>query len=144
MLNALVYRSVATPALTDTELDVVLLHSRTLNAIRGLTGALLKSGPVIVQYLEGAPDAVERTFAQIAASPLHRDVEVLERAQGVQPHFEVWHMGFCDFQRQHHRDVASREWHAVVDNARARAAGNPPLARLVECWDDFMSRAQAA
>ena len=135
MLESLVYRSVATPALTDTELDVVLLHARTVNAIRGLSGALVKHGVEIVQYLEGPADALERTFAKIAASPLHRDIEVLARAAGVERQFAVWHMGFCDLQRLHHRDAATHEWRAALEHARPAAAANAPLASLVEWWD---------
>ena len=144
MIESLAYRSVATPALTDTELDVLLLHSRTLNAVRGLTGALLKSGPTIVQYLEGRADAIERTFERILASPLHRDVEVLARERGIERQFSVWHMGFCDVQRLHHRDLATQEWRAVVDEARTATAANPPLAHLVACWDRFMPGARTA
>ncbi|MFC0676746.1 BLUF domain-containing protein [Lysobacter korlensis] len=137
MLDAIVYTSRATEALTDTELELVLLRSRTLNAARGLTGALLKRGDTIVQYLEGEPEALGRTFARIAQSPLHQDVNTVARATGVDRHFTTWHMGFRDFQRHHLRDASTTEWIAAVPAIEDVEPGNAALVRLVELWHEL-------
>lgn len=135
MLDALTYTSRAAEALTDAELEIVLLHSRTLNAMRGLTGALLKRGDMVIQYLEGTPQALERTFASIARSPLHSEVTVHARATGVRRQFGTWHMGFHDFQRFHQRQDASAEWIQAVPRVEAIEPGNVALQRLVALWD---------
>jgi hypothetical protein len=137
MVDALVYRSRAKPGLTDTELELILIRSRVLNEMRGLTGAIIKQGHEIVQYLEGPPDALDRTFARIAASPHHEEVEVIERTRGIERHFDNWHMGFVEFQRQHERTSATAHWLDRLPDARDASADNRPLAVLVERWDAF-------
>lgn len=135
MIDSLVYTSRAAPELTDTELELVLIRSRTLNAMRGLTGVLLKAGDDIIQYLEGPPGALERTFERIEASPLHRDVRVLGRASGIERVFGQWHMGFRDFQRQHQRMASTDEWAAALPLARRDVVPGSPLALLLDDWD---------
>ncbi|GAB2508462.1 hypothetical protein GCM10027188_09370 [Lysobacter humi (ex Lee et al. 2017)] len=136
-VHALVYASRATTELTDAELDLVLIRSRTLNALRGITGALLKSGDRIVQYLEGEASAVERTFERIRASRLHVDVAVIAQADGVPRQFDTWHMGFRDFQRRHQRAASNDAWIDALAPGRAASTENAALARLLREWDDF-------
>ena len=137
MIDALVYRSRARPSLTDTELELILIRSRVLNEMRGLTGALIKQDHEIVQYLEGPAEALDRTFARIAASPHHEEIEVLERACDVERQFDTWHMGFVEFQRQHERSSATAHWVERLYSVRDASAHNRPLAVLVERWDAF-------
>lgn len=143
-LRALVYASRATDALTDAELDIVLIRSRTLNAMRGITGALLKSGDRIVQYLEGEATAIERTFARIRDSRLHADIDVLAEADGVARRFDTWHMGFRDFQRQHQRAASHDEWIDALQPSGVSPSGNAALARLLQEWDDFFAPGDGA
>ena len=134
-MHALVYESRADERLTDTEIEVILIGSRVRNARRGITGALLKRDARIVQYLEGDPATLERTFAAIAASPLHHDVSVLDRADVVQRVFDRWHMGFHGFHASHHRATSTGEWLESLDALRNAHPANAPLDRLVACWD---------
>lgn len=142
MLNALVYQSHTNDALSEAELEVILVGSRVRNARRGLTGVLIKRDGTIVQYLEGPPDMLERTFEAIAASPLHRDVHVLARAENVERVFDRWHMGFCELQSRVERSDATSEWVDARPDARA-AERNPAIARLLERWDAMMGDAPA-
>lgn len=143
MIDALVYRSVAKPSLTDTELELILIRSRVLNEMRGLTGALIKHDHDIVQYLEGPADALDRTFARISASPYHERIEVLARAPVVERQFDIWHMGFVEFQRQHERSSATAEWVDWLPGVRDAAGRNQPLAVLIEHWDAFSTHRDA-
>jgi hypothetical protein len=136
MLQALLYESRADARLTDAELEVILIGSRVRNARRGITGALLKRDARIVQYLEGEAAALDRTFAAIAASPLHHDVTVLERAGGVARVFDRWHMGFHGFHAQHSRATATEEWLDSLAMLR-EAPRNAALDRLVARWNAF-------
>lgn len=141
MLDALIYTSRALPELTDTELELVLIKSRVRNAARGVTGALLKRGAHIVQYLEGDPEALDATLARIAASPLHADVAVEARIPADRRVFDGWHMGFAGFQALHGRATATDELERLWPGVE-RAAGNAPAQRLAAYWRD-MSGAQA-
>lgn len=143
MTDALVYRSRARPSLTDTELELVLIRSRVLNEMRGLTGALIKHGRQIVQYLKGPAEALDRTFVRIAASPHHDKVEVLAHARGVERHFDTWHMGFVEFQRRHERSSATAEWIDRLPAVREASTHNRPLAALLERWDSFATNRDA-
>ncbi len=134
-MQALIYTSVAQPSLTDAELEVILLKSRTLNAMRGITGALLKRGPVIVQYLEGDAPALERTLAAIAGSPLHQELVVHARADDVARVFDRWHMGFCDLHSLHSRTVSTAEWQDVLAAVREASHANEPARRLLAEWE---------
>lgn len=137
MLQALLYESRADARLTDAELEVVLIGSRVRNARRGITGVLLKRDDRIAQYLEGEPEAIERTFAAIAASPLHHDVTVLDRLDGVDRIFDRWHMGFHGFHADHRRAVSTDEWIGSLQAVREAHGTNRALDRLVACWDAF-------
>ena len=139
-MHALVYQSRADERLTDTELEVILIGSRVRNARRGITGVLLKHGDRIVQYLEGERAAIDRTFDAIAGSPLHREVTVVERADGVVRAFDRWHMGFHGFQSQHSRAASTGEWLDSLALLR-QAPPNPALDRLVAQWDAFTAAA---
>ena len=137
MLDTLVYESRAAEALTDTELEVVLIGSRVRNARRGVTGVLLKRDRHILQLLEGPSEAVERTFAAIAASPLHGDVAVLARGPAPTRVFDTWHMGFCDFQALHVRSLSTDAWLDVMPAVRARAGGHPAVGALLARWSEL-------
>lgn len=139
-LDALTYRSEGTALLTEAEFELVLVRSRALNAMRGLTGVLVSCDAVIVQYLEGPTAALARTFRAIEASPLHRDVRVLARAEGVERRFDRWHMGFARFQRMHSRSEETAEWLAILALLRADPHGNPAFAALLDGWDAIARR----
>lgn len=133
-IDALTYRSEATEALTPAALEDVLLRSRALNAARGITGVLVTCGPAIVQYIEGPPVSLTRTFPAIAASPLHRDVRVLARAERVARRFDRWHMGFAPFEPMRAGDEAG-ESTAILAMLRADPAGNDAFIALLDRWD---------
>ena len=75
--TSLVYTSRATEDLTDPELEVILVRGRAINALRGITGMIIKKVDRICQYLEGERHAVERTYDRIRRNRLHTDVELI-------------------------------------------------------------------
>ncbi len=102
-LHALLYRSVATPRITDRDLHDILLKSMRANSRRSVTGLLLYSGGLyghqrlFVQWLEGPEPAVSETYGRICRDPRHSDLEVFARgrlADLVQGHrlFPHWSM----------------------------------------------------
>ncbi|WP_407908521.1 BLUF domain-containing protein [Lysobacter claricitrinus] len=141
MLDTLVYESRADARLTDAELEVILIGSRVRNGRRGITGALLKRDARILQLIEGPTAEIERTFAAIAASPLHHDVRVLRRETGLDRVFDRWHMGFYDFQTLHGRSDSTDAWLRALPALQVQASTNPVLAVLLERWNEVSNGA---
>lgn len=95
-LLSLTYVSSATELLAVPELLGLLADIRPRNEALGLSGLLLYSGGNVIQVLEGPEDAVESTFATIAADPRHQDVIVMLREPIEERAFPDWSMGFRD------------------------------------------------
>lgn len=74
----------------------ILATARSKNKASGLTGALIVTGCGFAQVLEGARDAVERTFERIDSDRRHRDVTVLTFAPAERRCFPHWSMAFSD------------------------------------------------
>ena len=89
----LVYVSAASPGFREEDLADVLRVSRRNNGASGVTGALLHHDGNFMQALEGPRDAVEATYARIAADPRHRGTIVLLRQEVDRPAFGEWSMG---------------------------------------------------
>lgn len=91
----LVYASRMTPeteADVERVLDAILEVAVGRNAAAGLTGLLIGHLGRFFQALEGAPDAVETVFDDIAHDPRHHDVQVLTRGPVRTRLFERWAM----------------------------------------------------
>lgn len=131
MLDALIYTSRATSALTAPVLDAVLVQSRAANALRGLTGALVRRESLVVHYLEGEAGALERTMARIAASPLHQDVAVLSRATHVGRIFDRCPLAFRDFALA---PAAPQAWEQALQRVEQDAPRNTPAQLLLTHW----------
>ncbi|MBV9736352.1 MAG: BLUF domain-containing protein [Acidisphaera sp.] len=77
------------------EIRDILALSRANNRRDGITGALLYSGGVFAQVLEGRLDAIEGAFERIQRDPRHRDVTVLQIAPAGPRGFPDWSMAFA-------------------------------------------------
>lgn len=97
-MQRLLYISTARAPITSQQVSTILAVSRRNNAAASITGLLVIGGKRFLQVLEGPDDAVERTFARIAADPRHFAVVTLRRQAITQRAFPDWAMG--------HRDVA--------------------------------------
>lgn len=92
----LLYRSDS--LLTGTADDVLaqvgalVLDSGMRNAACGLTGALLFTGSVFVQVLEGDAAAIEHTFERICNDLRHRRVTLIEFSRAPARVFGPWSM----------------------------------------------------
>lgn len=90
-MEVVVYTSAAQRAAPD--LEGILEVSRRNNAQRGLTGVLLFAEGNFIQALEGPKDALDATYARIAADPRHRQIIDLFRTPISERHFPDWSMG---------------------------------------------------
>lgn len=121
------YVSAAAPALDGRKLDHIVVESRRLNALHGITGVLLHCDGSFMQYIEGDAQAVGETFARIRASTSHAQVyELLD--QGIaEREFTEWTMGFAQPAREAFASIAGARWHR-------RAGEGPGLALLRTFW----------
>ncbi|WP_437225500.1 BLUF domain-containing protein [Planctomicrobium sp. SH661] len=94
----LIYTSTARAPLSGVELSRLLLKSRVSNDIAGVTGILLHRGDSFMHLLEGEEEAVEETFARIAADPRHCGVQVLLKGPTEERMFPTWSLGFIRFE----------------------------------------------
>ncbi len=88
------YVSSATRLLGEPELIDLLTSVRPKNDRLGLTGMLLYRDGNIIQTLEGPDDAVESTYATIAADSRHKGILMLINEQMSERRFPDWSMSF--------------------------------------------------
>ena len=93
-LHHLVYQSMASAPLDETELEDILAQSRAWNTAHGLTGVLLHSQGHLMQVLEGSEDEVRYIFARIARDARHNGLVKLADGRIAERHFGQWSMGF--------------------------------------------------
>jgi hypothetical protein len=93
-LITLTYLSTATTPFSVTDLAALLDSARESNRDAGLTGMLVYAGGHFVQTIEGAADAVDRTFARIERDTRHHDVTLARREDIAERAFPDWSMGF--------------------------------------------------
>lgn len=98
------YRSRATQAFTEADLQALLEQSRTYNAQQRITGLLLCSDGQFVQLFEGPEAVVRPLYARIQADPRHTQVVTVSDGPGPQRWFADWHMAFghVDAPELHH------------------------------------------
>ncbi len=73
----------------------IIRKARANNTARGITGALIYDGERFCQYLEGEPDAIERTFAAIERDPRHDGICVLASGEAVASRYGKWSMAYA-------------------------------------------------
>lgn len=107
------YRSRATSAPTEAELQALLEWSRTYNAQQQLTGLLLYSDGQFVQLLEGPEAAVRALYARIQQDLRHTQVVTLSEGPGPHRWFSEWSMafGYVDAVALHHLSQAVETQH---------------------------------
>lgn len=93
-LLSISYMSSAVEIPTREQIDRLLERSRAVNAQEQVTGVLFYADGNYHQYIEGPPEGVERVYARILASPLHRNVFELLREPIEEREFSDWSMGY--------------------------------------------------
>ena len=91
-LTALVYRSRARRALSDTELHRLTLDAQERNDRAGITGLLVYDDGRFFQWIEGPDENVARVMDSIRNDPRHDGIEILHRKTSWERVFENWSM----------------------------------------------------
>ncbi|MEM9375576.1 MAG: BLUF domain-containing protein [Pseudomonadota bacterium] len=102
-LWAISYHSRPTEALTESDLDQLLLQAQLNNRRDEISGLLVVGDNDFVQWLEGAKPAVQNLMARISSDRRHADVTLLEAGPIKRRLFGDWSMLFVDEMR--HADV---------------------------------------
>jgi hypothetical protein len=98
---SLVYASVASRKMTDTDLKQILLVSRRKNQDNLITGMLLYMDPFFIQALEGDISTLEQSFSIINQDPRHEKIRIIYKQPVPERIFPEWNMGFNKFEQAH-------------------------------------------
>jgi methanogenic corrinoid protein MtbC1 len=121
-VTALTYRSLATAPIEEGEMRGLLARAKARNRDLGVTGLLLVSDSQYFQWLEGPSEGVARVWEAIQRDPRHRDIQVINQADGCPRLFGDWDMKFAS------RDQGLR---ALRDREDSSAELPSPLVGLV-------------
>lgn len=133
-IRAIVYVSAAVDSMSDPILEALLIEARRLNKESGITGALIHSDGVFMQYFEGECDPMEQTYARIRRSSLHSRIVELMNEPIAAREFPEWQMALAQPSRSVILALATSDW--VVQGARtsARATDSVGFSLLRDFW----------
>lgn len=122
-LYQLCYRSEIRPSVLDGDVDLeierTITRLRRLNAINGITGALILTDSHIFQLIEGRPEPVEDAFGCACRDPRHHRIEVLSRKAVEYRLFHDSWLHFVDLRMDSGRDLPHRLAAVMPDPATA-------------------------
>ncbi len=98
-LHTLVYISLATKPMTDTDLTDLLASCRSKNRKLEVTGLLLYRDGFFMQALEGEENVLDTLFRTIKRDQRHSDVLLVYKEAVDERSFAEWSMGFKSFDR---------------------------------------------
>lgn len=111
-LGFLLYRSTATPGLTEAGMRKILATARERNQKLGLTGCLHYEDGLFFQWLEGPSGSLQQVLDAIRADGRHDHVDILDQGPLDHRRFQNWQMRFSD------RDNGSlMDWFARSDSS---------------------------
>lgn len=99
-LKRIVYVSAGRRGLSEREYARILDSARRNNARNDVTGLLLCIDDGFFQILEGAPAAVDETYARICNDPRHTSIRTLHDGPADTRSFKDWTMGFQDWREK--------------------------------------------
>ncbi len=94
MLEALVYISAADPEIGDRDIQDILAAAERNNPAEQLTGALIFTGSIFVQLLEGSPVCLDAMMGRIVSDSRNSAVIGLARGPIAQRQFPSWSMAY--------------------------------------------------
>ncbi len=95
-LNYVLYASHLTRPLTRLGLSGLLKESQSNNERNEITGFLHIENDIVLQYLEGPPEALLRLIQHIRKDDRHTDLQILDQGALETRHFEGWQMALVE------------------------------------------------
>jgi|WetSurMetagenome_2_1015567.scaffolds.fasta_scaffold01146_14 adenylate cyclase len=100
MFKRIKYISRFAKPLTPQEIDEIARVSKENNEKKDLTGALMASGGLFFQVVEGPKEAVDELWTALLKDPRHKDILLLRTEEGDLPRlFPEWRMKKVDLDR---------------------------------------------
>ncbi len=94
MLESLIYISAADPSIKKQDIDNILASALRNNLAEDLSGALIFSGSIFVQILEGPASNLDDMMYRIKADHRHDAVTVMAREEIAYRRFANWSMAY--------------------------------------------------
>jgi len=94
LYQQIIYKSNATRAMTQQDLESLLGECRALNAQHHVTGVLLYVNGYFVQCIEGPPEEIAQLLGNIRRDERNQSLAVLEDIMVCERAFPDWQMGF--------------------------------------------------
>ena len=94
MTYRLIYKSKASPDVTDADFRTIAMFSSIWNKRQNISGLLLHYNGQIMQVLEGPEAAVKELYTKIERDKRHYDVTVEMSRSCNTPIFQEWSMGY--------------------------------------------------
>jgi hypothetical protein len=144
-VDQILYCSLQREPMSDTALDALVQNAAHLNHMDHITGFLMHSEGVFVQYIEGPSDAVNHLWARLLRDPRHFGVvQLLHRREVEQRACAGWDMRqvrFEDLRGLIHS--AKEDISAGKANAWAGAIERMDFLLSLDNWRSFVKDIQA-
>lgn len=129
MLVRLIYASRVQPNVSPTALRDILATSQKNNERDGITGALVFTGSVFLQCLEGDRAMVNKTYHRIVPDERHSDPQILAMAEITERNFSDWSMGYLPYTQQNRHRFLRYSPTVTFDPYRCSGAGLADMLR---------------
>lgn len=93
-MHSLVYYSIASPMLTEKDVDAILRKARDFNSVREITGCLLYFNDQFVQILEGQKSHILELYERIKHDKRHLNPTVIVETEIEDRVFPTWSMAY--------------------------------------------------
>jgi hypothetical protein len=95
-LKCLIYTSVISPYCDQKAMEDILTTARNANKLLDITGILLHTPRLFMQYIEGPVDNICTLFGKIKLDNRHNDIFLCHFSSIEQRIFPDWQMGYKD------------------------------------------------
>lgn len=129
MLIRLTYASRVSADVSPTAIRDILAISQRNNERDGITGALVFTGSVFLQCLEGDRAMVNRAYHRIVPDARHREPQILGLEEISRRDFSDWTMGYLAYTQQNRNLFLRYSPNAVFDPFQCSAASLAAMLR---------------
>ena len=92
MVKQLIYKSQSETTISQDSVEDILLYARRFNKERGITGLLLFSENVFLQFIEGTPEDIDLVYQRICHDDRHTDIRLLYTGYADMRTYPDWQM----------------------------------------------------
>ena len=95
MVKQLIYKSECTSEITSEMVEAILLQAQRFNRDHNITGILLFSENTFLQFIEGAPQDIDRLYQRICDDTRHERLYLLYTGYADERAYPEWRMAAC-------------------------------------------------